>query len=89
VRLTDGTVQCTGDNERGALGKDTTDTYSMFFEPADLFAGHAVAVATSTSAVCALVNDGTVVCWGSNEHGEQGQGTTDTEPHSTPVRVGF
>jgi alpha-tubulin suppressor-like RCC1 family protein len=89
VRLTDGTVHCAGDNTRGALGRDTTDAFSMFFEPANLFDGHAVQVALAKRTVCALVQGGSVVCWGSNERGELGQGTTDTTPHPTPVAVAF
>jgi alpha-tubulin suppressor-like RCC1 family protein len=89
LRLTDGTVQCAGDNARGALGKETKDAYSMVFAEADLFKEHAVQIAASNKTVCVLVQGGRVVCWGSNEKGELGQGSTDTKPHSTPVAVGF
>jgi alpha-tubulin suppressor-like RCC1 family protein len=89
VRLTDGKVECTGKNVHGALGRDTKDTFSMFFEPADAFTGYAVSVAVSQSAVCALQKEGRVACWGSNEHGELGQGTTDLDSHSTPLSVEF
>jgi alpha-tubulin suppressor-like RCC1 family protein len=39
--------------------------------------------------VCALVEDGTVACWGGNERGELGLPTRDTNAHPTPVPVAF
>lgn len=89
VRLTDGTVQCAGDNSHGALGRDTTDAYGPFFEPAELFTGHAVRVSLAKGTACALLQHGSVLCWGSNEHGELGQGTTDKLAHPTPSVVRF
>ncbi len=89
VRLTDGTVQCSGDNARGSLGRLTTDTSSWWFKPADQLTGHAVAVAVSKTTVCALLQGGSVVCWGGNDRGELGQGVTDALPHPTPVSIVF
>lgn len=90
VRLTDGTVQCAGDNATGVLGEEPEDKpFSMFFQPVASFTGHAVHVATTGRAACALVRDGSVLCWGSNQRGELGQGTTDRDPHPTPVLVGL
>lgn len=89
VRLTDGALHCAGDNTRGALGTDPKKPYSMFFEPATSFTGHAVQVAVAKESVCALAQGGTVTCWGSNEYGELGLGTTDLEPHPTPVAIAF
>ncbi|MBX3207124.1 MAG: hypothetical protein KF764_18905 [Labilithrix sp.] len=90
VRLTDGSVQCAGDNTTGVLGKgpDTTP-FSMFFEPVPSFTGHAARIATSLATVCALVQGGSVVCWGSNERGELGLGTADAVPHPKPVSIRF
>jgi Regulator of chromosome condensation (RCC1) repeat len=91
VRLTDGTVQCAGDNDRGALGRgeDAGVKFSALFKPATGFKGHAVQIAASKASVCALVQGGTVECWGSNAQGELGQGTSDLEPHASPVSVSF
>jgi Regulator of chromosome condensation (RCC1) repeat len=90
VRLTDGTVQCAGDNMRGVLGKEpTTDPFSMFFREVPSFTGHAVQIATASGTACALVQGGSVVCWGANDNGELGQGTTDADPHIHPVSIRF
>ncbi|AKU98869.1 hypothetical protein AKJ09_05533 [Labilithrix luteola] len=89
LRMTDGKVQCAGDNTRGALSKDVAEKWSMSFRETEFFKGHAVQVAASSKTVCALVQGGSVVCWGSNEKGELGQGSRDVQPHATPVPVGF
>lgn len=89
VRLTDGTVQCAGDNAFGALGKDPATAYSTVFEPVESLGSYAVAVAAATQTVCALIRDGRVFCWGSNERGELGQGFRDDDPHPAPVLVRF
>jgi alpha-tubulin suppressor-like RCC1 family protein len=35
---------------------------------------------------CALRRDGSVVCWGHNEHGQLGDGTTTNRPAPRAVR---
>lgn len=89
VRMTDGTIQCCGDNQLGQLGRGTAGTFASRFGPATAFVEHAVQVATSASATCALVQGGKVVCLGGNANGELGQGTKDAQPHPTPVKVVF
>ena len=89
VRLTDGTVQCSGDNARGALGRLTEETASWWFRPADQLTGHAVAVAVGKTTVCALLQGGRIACWGGNDRGELGQGVSDDLPHPTPVSIAF
>lgn len=91
ARLTDGKVQCAGDNRYGglAIAEDAGAKFSMAFRPATELAGYAVGVAASRTAVCALLKSGAVACWGANDAGQLGQGTKDGEPHSTPVTVKF
>lgn len=87
ARMTDGTVQCAGTDVRGRLGTGKLGQLSAFFTPAEAFKGHAVHVATSNAAVCALVQGGTVECWGSNEHGELGMTTRDVAAHPSPSKI--
>lgn len=88
ARMMDGTVQCCGSDIRGRLGKGTVGVLSAFFEMASAFQGHAVQVATSNGAVCALVQGGTVECWGSNEKGELGR-KPDLQAHPSPSKIEF
>lgn len=37
--------------------------------------------------VCALEKDGTVWCWGANDKGQLGTGSTDTSPSPTPTKI--
>jgi len=89
ARLTDGTVQCCGTDDHGNLGRGAAGAFSAFFVPATAFSGRAVQVVTTRDAVCALVEDGTVMCWGGNAHGELGLPTRDAVAHPTPVKVAF
>ena len=44
-----------------------------------------IAIALAERATCAVVADGTVYCWGSNESGQLGDGTTTTRTSPAPV----
>ncbi|MBX3209643.1 MAG: hypothetical protein KF764_31710 [Labilithrix sp.] len=89
ARMTDGTVRCCGAAAKGRLGAAQTEPFSAFLRPVSSFTGHAVQVATSHRAVCALVQGGTVQCWGSNARGELGTGSRDDDAHPVPVKVTF
>jgi alpha-tubulin suppressor-like RCC1 family protein len=88
ARMTDGSIYCCGSDTRGRLGTGASVVLSSTFTKAHAFTGYAVQVATSDRAVCALVKDGTVECWGSNEKGELGR-TRDTANHPSPVKIAF
>ncbi len=77
ARLEDGTVACWGNNRFGQLGDGTRTARST---PALVrgLADRALAVATGDSFTCALLEDETVQCWGSNELGELGTGLLST-----------
>ncbi|AKU97346.1 hypothetical protein AKJ09_04010 [Labilithrix luteola] len=82
ARTTDGSVYCCGGDEHGKLGTGAVGILSASFIKADAFKGHAVQVATSNHAVCALVVDGTVECWGSNERESSAK-----RPTSSTIRL--
>ena len=83
--LTSGKVECWGDNEFGDLG----DGHS-FEETATPVAVTGISTATQITAgvffSCAVIAEGDVDCWGDNETGELGNGSTVDES-STPVPV--
>jgi alpha-tubulin suppressor-like RCC1 family protein len=80
--LENGTVKCWGANNLGQLGDGDTisrgdDVGEMgdALPAVDLGAGRtATAIAVGDSHTCALLDDGTVKCWGSNVSGELGYG---------------
>jgi len=88
ARMTDGSIYCAGSDVHGRLGTGEPNSVSPFFTKVTAFTKRAVRVAASNEAVCALVEDGTVECWGSNAEGELGF-VADDEDHPTPVKVAF
>jgi alpha-tubulin suppressor-like RCC1 family protein len=85
VVLAGGSVTCWGSNALGELGIGSTDV-SLHGPAPSLLSSNATAIAASGQHTCALLADGTVDCWGENNLGQLGIGTTSTaEP--TPVRV--
>ena len=80
-----GTVQCWGGiNEYGQLG---VNTYEGHATPAPVqgLAGPAVAVTAGDAHSCALLQGGSVQCWGSNRYSQLGDGSTPNR--LTPVLV--
>jgi len=69
--LGDGTVECWGDGSGGRLGTAFDDTAEYFSSEPVTIAGlsDAVGLATAGPASCAVLDDGTVRCWGNNYSG--------------------
>ena len=75
------TLACMGDNRHGQLG-----TGSRLKQPAPTAIGQAdwAILALGSAHSCALRRDGVVLCWGADDAGQRGDGTTDVP---APVRL--
>ena len=81
--LTDGKVECWGDNSAGQLGNGSTTTSATPVPVSTITDAKAVAAGYDHS--CALLSNGTIKCWGANTAGQLGNGSTTAS--STPVAV--
>jgi hypothetical protein len=83
--ITSGTVLCWGWNGDGQLGNGTSD-YSRHPSPVTVSGLTGItAISAGGFHTCALTTAGAVKCWGRNDYGQIGDGTTANS--STPVAV--
>lgn len=75
----DGTVSCWGHNDAGQLGDGSTLDANAPVAVAGL-AGPARAIAAGGFHTCALIDGGSVQCWGSNSNGQLGDGLSADHP---------
>ena len=84
VRLDSETVKCWGNNYYGQLGDGTTVSSSTPVDvlglPTDLFG-----IAAGVDHTCILLDMGGVQCWGRNDSGQIGDGTTENRTSPTAV----
>jgi alpha-tubulin suppressor-like RCC1 family protein len=81
---TAGGLRCWGANGNGELGDGTTTSRSTPVQVNGL-ESQVTAFAVGRWHACAVITDGDVLCWGRNEFGQVGDGSTATR--LTPVRV--
>lgn len=86
--LRSGAVRCWGQNDKGALGNGTTTgTFAPNPDPvAVMDMSDAVSVTSGSGFSCALRSGRTVSCWGWNEWGQLGDGTS-AAMSTTPTDV--
>jgi alpha-tubulin suppressor-like RCC1 family protein len=82
----DGQLQCWGANGDGRLGDGTTAQSSTPVDVDGLSSG-VISVAAGEFHTCAVTDVGGVKCWGKNDKGQLGTGTTSFDPTLTPVDV--
>jgi alpha-tubulin suppressor-like RCC1 family protein len=84
--LDDGSVSCWGNNSRGQLGDGTTTDRNTPTPTSSLGTDRtAVAITGGNRHTCAILDDGSVVCWGLNYYGGLGDGTTTDR--TTPTQT--
>lgn len=84
-------VKCWGSDNFGAVGDNNSS--SNTYLATDVVDGSSSAI-SSVSAIscgighaCALMNDGSMDCWGDNVEGELGDGTTTNRAYAAPVTI--
>ncbi len=77
-------VYCWGDNTAGQLGNNTSGGQSLYAAPVSTISG-VTAVSVGEQHACALLQGGTVQCWGDGSYGDLGLGSS--VPSHVPVAV--
>jgi uncharacterized repeat protein (TIGR01451 family) len=84
--LIDGSVRCWGDDVSGELGDGAATTAGSSAPVGAVALGQpARAITAGGDYVCALLNDGSVRCWGRNFYGELGNGSAGSAVNDAPV----
>lgn len=83
----DGSVKCWGYNGYGQIGDGTIDTNRLVPVPVVGLSAPAVAISGGGNHTCAVLNDGSMQCWGYNSEGQLGVGDDDPDIALTPMTV--
>jgi alpha-tubulin suppressor-like RCC1 family protein len=79
-------VECWGDDEFGQLGDGKHGVGRRIPRAVEAVAGGAVAIAAGGHHTCAVKHNGAVGCWGRNDYGELGDGTTTNRDEAVAVK---
>jgi alpha-tubulin suppressor-like RCC1 family protein len=80
-----GRVSCWGANDRGQLGTGAAGPDLPAPTAVGGLPGPAVTVSAGGAHTCASLKDGRIFCWGANESGQLGDGSTDDRGLPAPV----
>ena len=83
--MTNGTIQCWGDNSSGQLGNGTSGTGEKIPVTVSTIP-NVTDITAATTHACALLSGGTVRCWGGNYDGQVGNGNNNS-PITSPTAV--
>ena len=89
VVLGNGTVNCWGYNGYGAVGDGTWNSPANLPTPGAVHGGgkRIRSLAVGTFHACAVLDDGTATCWGLNDQGQVGDGTTTNRAAPTHITL--
>ena len=86
----DGSVLCWGANDAGQLGDGTMTMRTaptVVRVPGGTSGARVVSIGVGRHHTCALAKDGAIWCWGANESGQLGNGTTNASVVPVPVSI--
>ena len=97
--LDDGDLKCWGSDQSGQLGEDASNSGTGVYmnrntpTSVDLPTGRtAVAVAAGGQHTCAILDNGSLMCWGKDDYGQVGDGgnieTSTTQPQFVDLGTG-
>ncbi len=81
----DHSVVCWGKNNAGQLGDESSENHSNPVDVAGIPTG-TLAILTGGNFSCTLQDGGAALCWGKNDYGQLGDGTTINRLHPVDVR---
>ena len=85
--LSTGAVDCWGLNNQGQLGLPGNTTNQSTPQAVTALGTGVTAISAGQFHTCALMSNKSVECWGDNELGQLGNGTTSTSPNPSPATV--
>lgn len=74
--LDDSSIRCWGNNDNGQIGDGTTDDRNAPSSVILSGLNNPIQISSGYDSTCALFDDGSLQCWGSNDYGQLGIGST-------------